>query len=325
MKVLELYSGTECMSNAFRKRGHECYTVDWDEKFPSSWHTDVGEITPVDIVERFGRPDVIWIGTDCTTYSVAAISHHRKRNPENGNLDPITDYAEACDERNKHCLWLIEQLKPKYWFIENPRGGLRSMSFMRGLPRYTITYCQYGGVRDSDGIVHKYMKPTDIWTNHPDPKFKPPCHNGDPCHEKAPRGSKHGAQAMKGSVERSKYPEELCEHIVDICEETLKMDIKTTDFAYSESLVSRSGSTVYFYDCSLDTLKKISSYNGAATNGKEKAVGGELGIKVDNETGQYFDVWCGLVFENEYGDIETLDVFNVNLEDSFIKELLNNR
>lgn len=218
MKVLELYAGTECMSNAFRKRGHECFTVDWDEQFPSSWHTDVGEITPEDILERFGRPDVIWIGTDCTSYSVAAISHHRRRNPINGNLDPITDYAKACDERNKHCLWLIEQLKPKYWFIENPRGGLRSMDFMRGLPRYTVTYCQYGGVKDSDGNVHKYMKPTDIWTNHPDPQFKPPCHNGDPCHEKAPRGSRHGAQGMKGSVERSKYPDELCEHIVDICE-----------------------------------------------------------------------------------------------------------
>lgn len=36
------------------------------------------------------------------------------------------------------------------------------MEWMRSLPRYTVTYCQYGDNR---------MKPTDIWTNHPAPDF----------------------------------------------------------------------------------------------------------------------------------------------------------
>ena len=43
------------------------------------------------------------------------------------------------------------------------------MYFMQGLPRYTVTYCQYGERR---------QKPTDIWTKHPNPKFKPPCKCG---------------------------------------------------------------------------------------------------------------------------------------------------
>lgn len=219
MKVLELYSGTECISNAFRKRGHECFTVDWDTQFPSSLHMDIKDVTTDLILERFGRPDVIWIGTDCTTYSLAAISHHRIKNQETGDLDPVSDKAKSADSNNKHCLELIKELKPKYWFIENPRGGLRKMSFMKDLPRYTITYCQYGGVSDENGVIHKYMKPTDIWTNHPNPKFKPMCHNGDPCHERAPRGAKSGAQGMKNAIMRSKYPVGLCEHIVDICEE----------------------------------------------------------------------------------------------------------
>ena len=64
------------------------------------------------------------------------------------------------------------------------------MDWMLFLPRYTVTYCQYGDKR---------MKPTDIWTNHPNPKFKPMCKNGDPCHEKAPRGSRSGTQGIKGS------------------------------------------------------------------------------------------------------------------------------
>lgn len=31
--------------------------------------------------------------------------------------------------------------------------------------------------------------------------------------------NKYGTQALKGALERAMYPEELCEHIVDICEE----------------------------------------------------------------------------------------------------------
>ena len=106
-----------------------------------------------------------------------------------------------CDNVDQHVLDLIRELKPKYWFIENPRGGMRKMTWMQGLPRYTVTYCQYGDTR---------MKPTDIWTNHPNPKFKPPCHNGDPCHEPAPRGSKTGTQGLKSSIDRSRIPHKLC-------------------------------------------------------------------------------------------------------------------
>ena len=79
MKVLELFSGTECMSNAFRADGHECFTIDWDESFPSSLHMDIMEVTPELIIEKFGKPDVIWAAFDCTTFSLAAISKQRMR------------------------------------------------------------------------------------------------------------------------------------------------------------------------------------------------------------------------------------------------------
>ena len=139
---------------------------------------------------------------------MAAISYHRRKEPD-GNLAPVSEYAKLCDKTNKHVVELIKELKPKYWFIENPRGGLRKMAFMKGLPRYTVTYCQYGDTR---------MKPTDIWTNHPSPNFNPACKRGDGCHEPAPRGSKTGTQGLKGAKERAVIPEKLCKHIVDICE-----------------------------------------------------------------------------------------------------------
>ena len=210
MRVLELFAGTRSIGKAFQARGHEVFSVEWDKRFDNiDLYQDIYELTAEDILEKFGRPDVIWASPDCSSYSIAAISHHRKRE-ESGNLAPVSDYAKFCDRVNMHVLNLITTLRPRYWFIENPRGGMRKMDFMRGLPRHTVTYCQYGDIR---------MKPTDIWTNHPAPKFKPMCKNGDPCHVRAPRGAKTGTQGLKGSVERSVIPPALCEHIVDICEE----------------------------------------------------------------------------------------------------------
>lgn len=210
MIVLELFAGTKSISKAFEKRGHKTFSVEWDKNFKNiDLYEDINNINTKDIIKLCGGiPDVIWASPDCTTYSIAAISHHRKRNND-GNLEPVSEYAKFCDKTNKHVLDLIQELKPKYYFIENPRGGLRKMDFMKGLYRYTVTYCQYGDKR---------MKPTDIWTNYHNPQFKLPCKNGDGCHESAPRGSKTGTQGLKGSVERSKIPEKLCEYIVDICE-----------------------------------------------------------------------------------------------------------
>lgn len=211
MIVLDLFCGTKSIANAFAERGHEVYTVDWDKRFNPTLAADIGTLTATDIINLCGGvPDVIWASPDCTTFSIAAISHHRRKNLQTGNLDPISDYAKLCDAVDQNVLKLIAELKPRYYFIENPRGGMRKMKWMQNIPRYTVTYCQYGDTR---------MKPTDIWTNHPNPKFKPMCKNGDKCHTPAPRGSKTGTQGLKGSKERSVIPNGLCEHIVDICEE----------------------------------------------------------------------------------------------------------
>lgn len=213
MKILELFAGTRSVSKAFEARGHETFCVDWNKDFDGiDLYADIGELTAQEIIDKFGVPDVIWASPDCTTFSVAAISKHRRKNKETNSLDPISDYAKRCDEIDQHVIELIKELNPKCYFIENPRGGMRKMSWMQDLPRYTVTYCQYGERR---------MKPTDIWTNHPDPKFKPPCKNGDPCHDAAPRGSQTGTQSSNCAIVKSMIPKQLCEHVVDICEELI--------------------------------------------------------------------------------------------------------
>lgn len=211
MKVLELFSGTGVLSAAFRERGHRTLTVDWlcDGCRPDILR-DISYLEAKAIVKRFGHPDVIWASPDCTTYSVAAIAHHRD------GIRPKTLYARNCDLTNAHACDLIRELKPKAWFVENPRGMMRKMPFIlklmadTGGRRHTVTYCQYGERR---------QKPTDIFTNHPDPKFRPPCRRGDKCHEAAPRGSKTGTQGIRGRRDRAKLPGELCRHIVEICED----------------------------------------------------------------------------------------------------------
>lgn len=216
-KMLELFCGTKAMSNAFKRAGWDVKTVDWNKDFEPDLCADIGSLTVEDIVSLCGGyPDVIHASPDCSTFSVAAISTHRRKNPVTGNLDPISDYAKFCDKVDQHVLELIKELNPKFYFIENPVGGMRKMPWMRDLPRYTVTYCQYGERR---------QKPTDIWTNHPDPQFKPPCKRGMPCHDAAPRGSKTGTQALKNSREKGRIPIELCEHIVDICERWVDADV----------------------------------------------------------------------------------------------------
>lgn len=216
MKVLELFAGTRSIGKAFEAAGHEVFSVDWSREFENiDLYTDIGSLDAKTILSTFGQPDVIWASPDCTTFSIAAISHHRKKNPETGNLDPVSDYAKFCDKVDQHVLSLIRELNPKFYFVENPRGGMRKMTWIQGLPRYTVTYCQY---ELDKPVEERRMKPTDIWTNHPNPDFNPMCKNGDPCHASAPRGSKTGTQGLKGSKERSVIPAALCQHIVDICE-----------------------------------------------------------------------------------------------------------
>ena len=214
MKVLELFSGTGVLSAAFRERGHRTLTVDWEESHKPDLKADIGTLSADDVVRLFGRPDVIWASPDCTTYSVMCISRHRD------GVKPKSEYAAQCDRVNAHVCDLIRELKPRVWFVENPRGMLRKMPFIlelmddTGGKRHTVTYCQYGERR---------QKPTDIFTNHPDPQFRPPCRRGDKCHDAAPRGSKTGTQGLRGKLERAKLPDELCRHVVRICESLVSL------------------------------------------------------------------------------------------------------
>ena len=147
--VVELFAGTRSVSRAFEEHGHKTFCVDWNRDFPDiDLYADISTLEAKTLLDAVGgHIDVLWLSPDCTSYSVSAIGKHRKKNPITKSLDPISEYAKFCDETNKHCLQLIKELNPTYWFIENPRGGMRKMDFMQNLPRYTVTYCFSGDTK----------------------------------------------------------------------------------------------------------------------------------------------------------------------------------
>lgn len=207
--ILELFAGSRSFGKVAESMGCNVFSVDWEKYKGIDLAIDIEFLKPNHIPFI---PDFIHLSPDCTTYTIAAISTHR-----NG-VEPKTTYAEKCDRVNVHALELVKhylKINPNLIFtIENPRGMLRKMPFMAGLPRVTVWYCRYGDTR---------AKPTDIWSNNIYSLFNPngwmprsECWNGNKnCHhESAPRGSKTGTQGKKGSYERSKIPDELCYEIL---------------------------------------------------------------------------------------------------------------
>lgn len=188
MRTLELFSGTKSFSKVMERYSHETFTIDNDIELNPDMVEDIRNVDGT----FFCGVDMLWASPPCEGFSVAAIG----RNWNHDNT-PKTDSARVAMELAQKTLSLISEIKPKWWFIENPRGKLRKMPFMQGLIRHTVSYCQYGDNR---------MKPTDIWTNATWWKPRPLCKNGDPCHEAAPRGAKTGTQGIDGAKDRGRIP-----------------------------------------------------------------------------------------------------------------------
>lgn len=227
MKVLELYAGSRSIGKVAEKMGHEVFSVDVKPFEGIDLVKDCEFITLEDLPFI---PDMIWSGTPCTTYSLAAISHHRFP-----DYSAKSDFAAKCDRMNVNNLKLIkeiEEINPNLiWYIENPRGVLSKMDFMKNIPRTMITYCSYGDVAN---------KPTNIFSNNLyNPMFNPLGWEGKPVcprykydefgnvlnkhchHEPAQRGSSTGTQGKKNNYERSKYPVRLCIEILRATERKL--------------------------------------------------------------------------------------------------------
>lgn len=204
MKTIELFSGTESFSQVMRKHGHETFTVENDPQFSPSLLADIMEPVVFPYVPR-----ILWASPPCEGFSVAAIG----ANWTGGfrGYEPKSDTARRSIALAKRTIELVRESGTEFYFIENPRGLLRKMPFMEeflletGGVRHTVWYCRYGDTR---------AKPTDIFTNAWWWKPREVCHNGNPDHERAPRGAKTGTQGVKGYRDRSRIPAALFEEIL---------------------------------------------------------------------------------------------------------------
>lgn len=206
MRILDLFAGIggEQRRARIESRGHEYVTLDLDPKFGCTLTGDILNYSPND----FSRFDFIWSSPPCEAFSVASIGHHWGGGHR--AYEPKTEHALLSQRIVEHARRICEASNPPAgWLMENPRGVLRKLPCVQGLPRATITYCRYG---------ERTMKPTDIFGTLEGWTPRPACHNGNPDHEAAPRGAKTGIQGIKGAAERAVVPWQLWEDILTVLE-----------------------------------------------------------------------------------------------------------
>ena len=141
MRLLELFSGTGSIGEAFRAHGFEVVSLDKD---PSFMPTICEDILTWDYTcyppQHF---DVVWASPDCTQYSIA---RSKAKTPRNLIL---------ADSLVQRALEIIRYFNPRAWYIENPASGLlKTREFMHLLPCVEVSYCKYG---------HPYRKHTRLW------------------------------------------------------------------------------------------------------------------------------------------------------------------
>lgn len=149
MRVLELFCGTKSVGKVCEKHGMEVVSVDICNKWNPTYCMDVLDITD-SFLDSLGHFDMIWASPDCRHYSKI-----RRNWKALGHRPPDIEYANRVVQKT---LYIIEYLRPRHWFIENPATGLlKQQSFMQNLPMKTCCYCRY------DASYPK--KETAIWSS----------------------------------------------------------------------------------------------------------------------------------------------------------------
>lgn len=150
MKTVELFCGTKSFSNVMQAHGHSIFTVDNQTVFKPHLLTDI-------LSERNDsfHSEMLWASPPCQGFSVAVIGR-------NWNYDgtPKTDSARLAMSLAKKTLSIIEESKPRWWFIENPRGMLRKMDFMHEfMSRHGggYAYCHLLPVRRLTTEANRYL------------------------------------------------------------------------------------------------------------------------------------------------------------------------
>ena len=167
------------MDRSLVAAGFQVDSLDIDPKCGATWTSDVLEWETWRHMMP-GRYDFIWASPPCVQYSIARTTAKTPRN---------LALADSIVERT---LEIIQELAPLGWLMENPASGLlKTREVVAGLPFRDVCYCMY-----SDGLNHRYRKPTRLWGVLPTLVTREMCTRRNPCQFSAEAG-RHPVTAQR--------------------------------------------------------------------------------------------------------------------------------
>jgi hypothetical protein len=146
MRLLNLFSGTDSVGEAFRAAGWDTVSIDIAPTGPCDIVADLLLLDPLDVSEAHGPFDAIWASPPCTEYSIARTVARRPRD------------LDGADRLVRRAREFIDAIQPRWWWLENPYTGLlKSRPVVADLgPPIKVDYCCFGA---------PYRKRTALWTN----------------------------------------------------------------------------------------------------------------------------------------------------------------
>ena len=207
VKCLELFCGTKSFKKACPD-DWEVVSVDILEKFNPDICCDILDLDYKSLWKE-GEFDIIWLSPPCRYFSgilntwlgrplkrlggKILTSEQRKLDEVNLGLPPVHKGLE-----------IVDYLKPKYWFMENPASGGTLKNYITDRHKIQVDYSAFG---------FEYRKRTNIWTNKMELKNKLTPHN---VKHAVSIGSRHTTRSI-GLLERYSIPPKLFDYLLEGC------------------------------------------------------------------------------------------------------------
>jgi hypothetical protein len=157
---LELFSGSGGFKSTAEAMGLKCFSLDSRNRAnvcTPDFHMNILDFNPG--LLPHGQIDLLWIGLPCDIWSYASGSSHLDK-----GFNPVSSKALLHFEILWKTLSLISELKPKFWFIENPRARLGRFLILNK----HIVPGPFDIISTSlDQFSFPTIKPTSIITNSP--------------------------------------------------------------------------------------------------------------------------------------------------------------
>ena len=107
--IIDLCCGTKSATAAWRNLGHTVFSVDLEEKFSPDICRDVRLVRPDELPQA---PLFLWASPPCTEFAREFMPWSKT-----GNAPDMSIYF--------YVRYLIEQVRPQFWCIENVRGAIK--------------------------------------------------------------------------------------------------------------------------------------------------------------------------------------------------------